>query len=140
MHDLCITHHEAAERHLRRPTMKSVSVGVAVLAVLALMATTGTAAAAQGGGAAQGGSMSFFITSVGSGDGANLGGLAGADRDGRRRRRLYQPDHHDLGSRRARAGAEPPEHGGIRLMSGPGRCIAPQRPLSRTTYSGASTV
>ena len=60
--------------------MKSVSVGVAVLAVLALMATTGTAAAAQGGGAAQGGSMSFFITSVGSGDGANLGGLAGADR------------------------------------------------------------
>lgn len=31
------------------------------------------------GAAAQDTSMSFFITSVGSGDGANLGGLAGAD-------------------------------------------------------------
>lgn len=42
----------------------------------------------QGGGAGQGGArgpaappqpMSFFVTSVGKGDGANLGGLAGAD-------------------------------------------------------------
>jgi hypothetical protein len=32
-----------------------------------------------GGGAPQDTSMSFFVTSVGSGDGANLGGLAGAD-------------------------------------------------------------
>jgi hypothetical protein len=32
-----------------------------------------------GGGAPQDTSMSFFVTSVGGGDGANLGGLAGAD-------------------------------------------------------------
>ncbi|MDR2214166.1 MAG: DUF1554 domain-containing protein [Pseudomonadales bacterium] len=32
-----------------------------------------------GGGAPQDTSMSFFVTSVGLGDGANLGGLAGAD-------------------------------------------------------------
>src|SRR3954469_2251779 len=37
--------------------------------------------AGQGGGAARGPAqpMSFFVTSVGKGDGANLGGLAGAD-------------------------------------------------------------
>ena len=36
--------------------------------------------AAQAGGQAQQQPMSFFITSVGSGDGANLGGLEGADK------------------------------------------------------------
>jgi hypothetical protein len=33
----------------------------------------------RGGGAAQASPMSFFVTSVGKGDGGNLGGLAGAD-------------------------------------------------------------
>jgi hypothetical protein len=44
--------------------MIMLSVGLAILAVPALSQDT---------------SMSFFITSQGSGDGANLGGLAGAD-------------------------------------------------------------
>jgi hypothetical protein len=38
----------------------------------------GTGAEAQESGA--GGGMTFFVTSVGSGQGADLGGLAGADR------------------------------------------------------------
>ena len=38
--------------------------------------------------------MSFFITSVGSGDGANLGGLAGADAHLRKLRKI----HHSLAS------------------------------------------
>jgi len=46
-------------------------VGLAVFA-LALMAPSAPAVTAQG-------NMSFFITSVGSGKGADLGGLAGAD-------------------------------------------------------------
>lgn len=48
------------------------------LAALAGAALLLTAASPAGREAAE--SMSFFITSVGSGDGANLGGLAGADR------------------------------------------------------------
>ena len=51
-----------------------------VLVPLALMSLAGTAAAQQP--AAPAGPqqpMSFFVTSVGKGDGANLGGLAGAD-------------------------------------------------------------
>ncbi|HSA56886.1 MAG TPA: hypothetical protein VLE53_14340 [Gemmatimonadaceae bacterium] len=56
--------------------MKSPIVG---LVTLTLLATAG-AASAQATGAAQGGSLSFFITSVGPGNGANLGGLEGADR------------------------------------------------------------
>lgn len=47
-------------------------------AVLAGAALLLTAASPAGRQAAE--TMSFFITSVGSGDGANLGGLAGADR------------------------------------------------------------
>jgi hypothetical protein len=42
----------------------------------------GAPAAGQGGGGGRGGPpqpMTFFVTSVGKGDGANLGGLAGAD-------------------------------------------------------------
>ena len=50
-----------------------------VLAVLALMVTAGTyIALAQGGGQAPP-PMSFFVTSTAKGDGANYGGLAGAD-------------------------------------------------------------
>ncbi len=40
----------------------------------------GACAAMGGMGAGPGGGMSFFVTSVGSGKGADLGGLAGADR------------------------------------------------------------
>lgn len=39
-----------------------------------------SALAAQFAAQAQAPSMSFFITSAGPGDGANLGGLAGADK------------------------------------------------------------
>jgi hypothetical protein len=51
--------------------MKRIAVMVGV-AALAIGAAAGTALA-------QGAAMSFFVTSAGSGDGANLGGLAGAD-------------------------------------------------------------
>ena len=64
-----------------------------ILAVLALVLTLGSylalaqqpaapAGGGQGGGGGRGGpppAMSFFVTSVGKGDGANYGGLAGAD-------------------------------------------------------------
>lgn len=46
--------------------------------IAVLAATAALVAGARSDGAEQ--TMSFFITSVGSGDGANLGGLAGADR------------------------------------------------------------
>jgi hypothetical protein len=46
-------------------------------AVLSL--ALGTGGQAQQGGAAS--EMSFFVTSVGPGNGADLGGLAGADRN-----------------------------------------------------------
>lgn len=50
-------------------------------AVLAAILLGASQASAQGGGAqAQQQPMSFFVTSVGLGDGANLGGLEGADR------------------------------------------------------------
>jgi hypothetical protein len=48
-------------------------IGVIVMAVTAL------AAGAYLGAQQSGGKLSFFITSVGSGNGANLGGLTGAD-------------------------------------------------------------
>jgi hypothetical protein len=51
--------------------MNKAAVAVASAAILA---------ASAGAGNAQDTSMSFFITSQGPGDGANLGGLAGADR------------------------------------------------------------
>jgi hypothetical protein len=52
-----------------------------IAGVLGLLAIAAAHASAQGGGAApqQQQPMGFFITSVGKGDGANLGGLAGAD-------------------------------------------------------------
>ncbi len=59
-----------------------------VLAALALMVTIGTyiafaqqppAGQGRGGGQAAPSPMSFFVTSVSKGDGANYGGLAGAD-------------------------------------------------------------
>jgi hypothetical protein len=46
--------------------------------VLLLLSSPGTGTQAQQGGAGTG--MSFFVTSVGSGNGADLGGLEGADR------------------------------------------------------------
>jgi hypothetical protein len=53
--------------------MRNLLFGLAVAVVLA---PVGYLAQAQG---AQAKTMSFFITSVGSGDGANLGGIKGAD-------------------------------------------------------------
>jgi hypothetical protein len=49
-------------------------IGVSMLAVIALLLPGGSTQ-----GQAQQGEMSFFITSVGPGKGADLGGLAGAD-------------------------------------------------------------
>ena len=49
-----------------------------LLAATALFALGSSLALAQS--APQANQMSFFITSVGSGNGANLGGLAGADK------------------------------------------------------------
>ena len=63
-------------------TMRSVLVAVAVAMVLGSYMLLAQQAPAQGGGrgaAAPPQPMSFFITSVGKGDGANYGGLAGAD-------------------------------------------------------------
>ena len=48
--------------------------GIMAVAVFAAVASLGVSTQAQGN------QMSFFITSVGSGNGANLGGLTGADK------------------------------------------------------------
>jgi hypothetical protein len=60
--------------------MKTISTLAASLVLLATPSLA-SAQAAGGGGAQQQPQqpMSFFVTSVGKGDGANLGGLAGAD-------------------------------------------------------------
>src|SRR6187551_2168481 len=50
------------------------------VAALAATAVAGTVAAAQQPPAPPPAPMGFFITSVGMGNGANLGGLAGADK------------------------------------------------------------
>jgi hypothetical protein len=57
------------------------AVGLAALASLATFAQApaGQAPAQGRGGGGPAGPVSFFITSVGKGDGANYGGLAGAD-------------------------------------------------------------
>jgi hypothetical protein len=57
------------------------AVGLAALASLVTFAQApaGQAPAQGRGGGAPAGPVSFFITSVGKGDGANYGGLAGAD-------------------------------------------------------------
>jgi len=47
---------------------------------LAVLASTALMAMSLGGSQAQQNDMSFFVTSVGSGKGANLGGLEGADK------------------------------------------------------------
>ncbi len=61
----------------------AVTIAVALFGVLAFAQQPAPAGGAQGGGARAGAPpaqpMSFFITSVGKGDGANYGGLAGAD-------------------------------------------------------------
>ena len=49
------------------------------LVPLALATLAGSAVAQQQGQQAPAQPMSFFVTSVGKGDGGNLGGLAGAD-------------------------------------------------------------
>lgn len=56
---------------------KRVALSLAGCALLAACASSSTQ---QQAAASQGGTMSFFLTSVGSGKGADLGGLSGADR------------------------------------------------------------
>lgn len=56
---------------------KTITVTLALLAVCLVATQTLDAQRGRGGGPQQ--PMGFFITSVGPGDGANLGGLAGAD-------------------------------------------------------------
>ena len=61
----------------------SGAIGIAVLAAVASLSVY-----------AQQNQMSFFITSAGPGNGANLGGLAGADKsvsNTRRSRRSWEP-------------------------------------------------
>jgi hypothetical protein len=58
-------------------TVFSLALGAAAVIALASCASLGSGVG--GGGASQTGPMSFFITSAGSGKGADLGGLAGAD-------------------------------------------------------------
>ena len=62
--------------------MKKLLGGVAAVAALSsyLVFAQGGAPAGQRGAPAQPQPMSFFITSAGSGNGANLGGLEGADK------------------------------------------------------------
>ena len=48
--------------------------------ILSRVAVAGLALAASGGALAQAAAMTFFITSTGSGKGADFGGLAGADK------------------------------------------------------------
>ncbi len=70
-----------------RPSMNNIANNAVriVAAVSLTMLTSGTALGQAAGGAAGGAAaavntaMGFFITSVGKGDGGNLGGLAGAD-------------------------------------------------------------
>ena len=50
------------------------------LAGCALLTACASSSNQQETAASQGGAMSFFLTSAGSGKGADLGGLAGADR------------------------------------------------------------
>jgi hypothetical protein len=57
--------------------MKFSRIGLSLMALIALAASTTGVAQVRGAAAQQ--QMSFFITSAGSGMGGNLGGLAGAD-------------------------------------------------------------
>jgi hypothetical protein len=54
-------------------------VGGVVIACVVLAACAGAGSTSSGGSAAPQSGMSFFLTSVGSGKGADFGGLAGAD-------------------------------------------------------------
>jgi hypothetical protein len=56
----------------------TAGASIVVVACTAMQSGGGTASTSSGGPGS--GSMSFFVTSVGSGKGADLGGLAGADR------------------------------------------------------------
>ena len=56
---------------------RSITSSLITLGLVA--AVTGSIVAVQAQGTAANANMSFFITSVGTGNGANLGGLAGAD-------------------------------------------------------------
>ena len=57
----------------RRATFSLAATSLAATAAMLALAMSGSTIAQQAG-------MTFFVTSVGSGNGANLGGLAGADK------------------------------------------------------------
>src|SRR5690606_18737001 len=59
-------------------TSRTVRMRISAILCIAAMCVA-TESEGQGGAAARRQPMGFFITSVGPGDGANLGGLAGAD-------------------------------------------------------------
>lgn len=56
-----------------------LGAAIAIVAGSVLAAQNPPAAPAQGGGRGPAAPMTFFVTSMGGGNGANLGGLAGAD-------------------------------------------------------------
>ena len=71
----------SANPHGKVLHMRKLLAGMVFAATGLVGATEGSAQAGGGGGGAQAQAqpMSFFVTSVGKGDGANRGGLAGAD-------------------------------------------------------------
>src|SRR5262249_23324864 len=68
--------HPVARIHTREIKMRTTALGVIALA---LTGSALTMAQDKGGKKGPPPPMSFFVTSVGKGDGANYGGLAGAD-------------------------------------------------------------
>jgi hypothetical protein len=71
--------HESASHHERKPAVKKTLAGLAAGALMTGAVTTAVVSGQRGqGGPPQ--PMGFFVTSVGVGDGGNLGGLAGADK------------------------------------------------------------
>ncbi len=72
----------------------SAATAIVAGSVLATAQNPPAGAPAQGGGRGPTAPMTFFVTSVGSGNGANYGGLAGAEaRSGYARDRLALTTH-----------------------------------------------
>jgi hypothetical protein len=66
-------------RSTRSLTLVTTAAAAALLAACAGGSMTGSSASTSSTGGAGASGMSFFVSSTGSGNGANLGGLAGAD-------------------------------------------------------------
>ena len=113
---------------------RTMKIALAASVVLAAAATTAGLQAQQS-------AMTFFITSAGSGNGGNLGGLEGADAhlpeagDGRRRRRqdlARLPQHH---RREVRQCARPHRPRTLAEREGRDRRPHPRRPAQRQEQS-----